>query len=716
MIRTAIAEWLHRRRAIALAAIALFTFIGIASAQLVRFWVGGESTLKIGNVAPRDIRAPFKLTYVSDIDTNRQRDLAVAAISAVYSPPDAQISRRQIQLARETLDKIVLVRAGQPLAVATAVVDANISTQVPITDRVRVLTNFQNIKLDDNEAQLILKFSDGRWSLIDSQIITLLDEVMRNSIRTDNIDTIKARMPGLVSFIYSPEEANFISEFAADLVVPNTSVDANATAQARTRARNSISAVERTFEANQIVIRGGEVISANDLEALEKLNLRRADLTLLDVLGALAMSILVVMMLALAVARYHIMTSGYLNLGRVPLRRTFLSAFFLVLALYLARWQLPGRPLFAYVVPMSAIGMAITSWSRGLTGIVASLTLASLGTIGADNSLELTAFYAVGGVVACLSIGRVERISDFVWSGTMALIAQLIILGIFEVPLWQASNDASTMITRFVFVIIGGVTAMAIAPAILYIAGLPMRIITPLQLMDLSRPSHPLIQQLLTMAPGTYHHSLMVANLAEHAAERIGADALLTRVGAYYHDVGKTLHPYFFIENQLDGSINPHDQLDPLMSAKVLHNHVSDGLKMAHKHRLPIEIQAFIAEHHGTTRAGSGYFRALKDNPDTDDKPFRYPGPRPRSRETAILMLADGCEAIVRAKRPAHADETSKLISKIVIERLNDHQLDDSDLTLRDIEMVRQSFAETLRGIYHPRIDYPDIMAPPVTN
>ena len=272
------------------------------------------------------------------------------------------------------------------------------------------------------------------------------------------------------------------------------------------------------------------------------------------------------------------------------------------------------------------------------------------------------------------------------------------------------------MITRFVFVIIGGVTTMAMAPAILYIAGLPMRIITPLQLMDLSRPSHPLIQQLLTMAPGTYHHSLMVANLAEHAAERIGADALLTRVGAYYHDVGKTLHPYFFIENQLDGSINPHDQLDPLMSAKVLHNHVSDGLKMAHKHRLPIEIQAFIAEHHGTTRAGSGYFRALKDNPDTDDKPFRYPGPRPRSRETAILMLADGCEAIVRAKRPAHADETSKLISKIVIERLNDHQLDDSDLTLRDIEMVRQSFAETLRGIYHPRIDYPDIMAPPVTN
>ncbi|MCW1967697.1 MAG: HDIG domain-containing protein [Anaerolineae bacterium] len=712
MIRSAIAKWLHARRAIALAAIALLTFIGLTAAQLARFWVGTENALKTGEVAPRDIRAPFKITYVSDLDTNRQRDLAVAAISAVYSPPDAQIARRQIQLAREVLDKIALARAGQPIAPITPSPDSPAPTQVPVADRPKLLAAIQNVKLDDTEIQLILKSSDTRWALIDSQIITLLDEALRNPIRTDNLDTIKARLPGLVSFIYTPDEASLISEFVADLTVPNTTVDANATTQARTRARNSISPVERTYEANQIIVRAGEIVSATDLEALEKFNLRRADLTLLDVLGALVMSMLVVMMLALAVSRYHVMMSGRLDIERVPLRRTFLSVFFLVMALYFARWQLPGRPLFAYIVPISAIGMAVTSWSRGLTGIVTSLTLASLGTVGSDNSLELTAFYAIGGVVACLSVGRAERISDFVWSGTMALLAQLIILAVFEVPAWQVSNDTSTLITRFVFAIIGGVLSMALAPAFLYIAGLPMRIITPLQLLDLSRPSHPLIQQLLTTAPGTYHHSLMVANLAEQAAERIGADALLTRVGAYYHDIGKTVHPYFFIENQLDGSNNPHDQLDPLSSSKVLHDHVLDGLKMAHKHRLPIEIQAFIAEHHGTTRAGAGYYRASKDNPTLDDKPYRYPGPRPRSRETAILMLADGCEAIVRAKRPSQADETIKLINKIVSERLNDHQLDDSDLTLHEIDMVRQSFAETLRGIYHPRIDYPDIMAP----
>lgn len=712
MIRSAIAHWLQPRRAIALSVIALLTFVGLTAAQLARFWVGTENALKAGEVAPRDIRAPFKITFVSDIDTNRQRDLAVAAISAVYSPPDAQIARRQIQLAREVLDKIALARAGQPIISNTPSPDSLTPTQVPVAERPKLLAAIQNAKLDDAEIQLILKSSDTRWALIDSQIITLLDEVMRNPIRTDNLDTIKARLPGLVSFIYSPDEASLISEFVADLTVPNTTVDTSATAQARARARNSISPVERTYEANQVIVRAGEIVSATDLEALEKFNLRRADVTMLDVLGAVMMSMLVVMMLALAISRYYVMMSGRLDLERVPLRRTFLSVFFLVVALYLARWQLPGRPLFAYIVPMSAISMTVTSWSRGLTGIVTSLTLASLGTVGSDNSLELTAFYAIGGVVACLSVGRAERISDFVWSGTMALLAQLIVLAVFEVPAWQASNEASTMITRFIFAIIGGVLSMALAPAFLYIAGLPMRIITPLQLLDLSRPSHPLIQQLLTTAPGTYHHSLMVANLAEQAAERIGADALLTRVGAYYHDIGKTVHPYFFIENQLDGSVNPHDQLDPLSSSKVLHDHVIDGLKMAHKHRLPIEIQAFIAEHHGTTRAGAGYYRASKDNPALDDKPFRYPGPRPRSRETAILMLADGCEAIVRAKRPSHADETIKLINKIVSERLNDHQLDDSDLTLHEIDMVRQSFAETLRGVYHPRIDYPDIMAP----
>jgi putative nucleotidyltransferase with HDIG domain len=236
---------------------------------------------------------------------------------------------------------------------------------------------------------------------------------------------------------------------------------------------------------------------------------------------------------------------------------------------------------------------------------------------------------------------------------------------------------------------------------------------TALQLMELSRPDHPLLQQLLRNAPGTYQHSLQVANLAEQAAERIDADTLLTRVGALYHDVGKTLNPIFFIENQAAGSPNPHDSLDPYESSEIIIRHVTDGLELANKYRLPSRIQDFISEHHGSMITRYQYIKAVEraggDEDAVDEEPFRYPGPRPRSRETAILMLADGSEARVRAGKPKDADELRFMIEGIVQARMTSGQLGNTDLTLRDLEEIVDSFTATLRGIYHPRIEYPKL-------
>jgi putative nucleotidyltransferase with HDIG domain len=199
----------------------------------------------------------------------------------------------------------------------------------------------------------------------------------------------------------------------------------------------------------------------------------------------------------------------------------------------------------------------------------------------------------------------------------------------------------------------------------------------------------------------------MVANLAEQAAERIGADSLLTRVGAYYHDIGKLANPHFFIENQLHG-LNVHDQLDPATSAAILRNHVSDGLRLARQYRLPARLQAFIAEHHGKTKMKYQLALATKGSTEPPDlSQFTYPGPRPQSKETALVMLADGCEAIVRAQRPVNLEAMDAALREILTDRLADHQLDDSNLTLRDLDFVRQSFLDSLRGAYHPRIQYP---------
>jgi len=218
------------------------------------------------------------------------------------------------------------------------------------------------------------------------------------------------------------------------------------------------------------------------------------------------------------------------------------------------------------------------------------------------------------------------------------------------------------------------------------------------------------LRQLLLKAPGTYHHTILVSNLGERAAEAVGADPLLTRVGAYYHDIGKTLRPYFFVDNQTDG-VNPHDRLDPHTSAQIIISHVKDGLEMARRHRLPLRLQDFIPEHHGTTLVSFFYHKALEQagkDEAVDESRFRYPGPRPRSKETAIIMLADGCESAVRATRPGSREEIDCIVRKLINGRLADGELDESNLTLRDLDHIRQAFVKTLQGIHHPRIQYPE--------
>jgi hypothetical protein len=237
---------------------------------------------------------------------------------------------------------------------------------------------------------------------------------------------------------------------------------------------------------------------------------------------------------------------------------------------------------------------------------------------------------------------------------------------------------------------------------------------TALQLMDISRPEHPVLQMVLRTAPGTYQHSMQVANLAEQAAERIDADTLLTRVGSLYHDIGKTKNPMFFIENQVPGNPNPHDDLDPLASAKIIIDHVQNGIDLARKHRLPNRIQDFIREHHGTTFTRYQYVKAVDaaggDEGAVDIELFRYPGPRPGSRETALLMLADACEARVRAGRPENEHDLHEMIKTVITNRLSQGELDNTNLTIRDLENIAQSFTATLKGIYHPRIEYPKLV------
>jgi len=682
-------QWrgLPRQKASILALVAGLAFLGITVAQLLRYAIGAGVVYNPGNVASFDIRAPHRSSYVSEVETNRQRDLAEASVAPIFTPPDAQVSRRQMATAVELLDRVRAIRADESLTPE---------------QRVEQLMALDQLAITQPMAKALLALSEAQWNRIGAQILAVMDLAMRPPIHPDNLDKARDGVANLISFSLRAEEADIVNQLASALLVPNTNYDSVATDAARQVARENVKPVERTFVANQVIIRSGQVLGPADIEALENFNLRRPAITFNGVVSAMLLSVMAVIALGLG------MVQTRENVFKRPARQTALSAALFVAMLLLARWLLPGHGVLPYLAPLTASAIAITSWSGLLPGVISAVLMGVLVGLGMDKPMEFAAIISFSGAIACLSLGRMERLSNFLRAGIFAGLAQCVVVLAFNLPTFQP-NDAPLVGIYLLASLANGVLSAGLALAILFISGALFDVTTVVQLTELARLSHPLLQEMVTKAPGSYHHSLMVANLAEQAAERIGADSLLTRVGAYFHDVGKMANPHFFIENQLEG-LNPHDQLDPLTSSTILQNHVSDGLKLAAKYRLPARVRAFIAEHHGTTKTSYQYAQACKDNGGpVDATRFRYPGPRPQSKETALVMLADGSEASVRSCRCSSLEEMDEVIRRVFTERLGDHQLDDSDLTLREMDVVRHSFLETLRGMYHPRIQYPQM-------
>jgi putative nucleotidyltransferase with HDIG domain len=392
---------------------------------------------------------------------------------------------------------------------------------------------------------------------------------------------------------------------------------------------------------------------------------------------------------------------------REIVRYWFLFGLLILLFMLAARLMIPGRTAIAYLYPAAALSLLLGIIFDKRLALVVTIILATIVGIIGNNSLEMAVYTATGGVLAVLTLRDTLRINAVFRAGLMAALGNMAIVLVFRLPQNIEGIELAELLGLALF---NGVIAASLTIGGFYLAGSLFGVITTIQLQDLSRLDHPLLKELLRRAPGTYHHSIMVANLAEQAAERIKANSTLVRVGAFYHDVGKMNRPPFFTENQ-DGS-NPHDSLDPYSSARIIISHVTDGLTLAKQNRLPDRIRDFIAEHHGTRLVAVFYKKAQALVPEdggepVDKKRFQYPGPRPRSRETAIVALADAVEAASSAIRPDTEAAIEKLVNSIVEDHLKESQLDNSSLTLGDLKQIRESFSETLKGRFHVRVKYP---------
>ena len=679
---------LQRRRSIVITMLLIATLIFTLVALLIPFLTTQiDSQISAGEVASREFVAPRSLTYTSDILTEQQREAATGSVSAIYSPPDTTIARNQLESMRSTLAYINSVRA-----------DEFATNEQKLAD----LAALEDIVLDQETAQHILDLSDSRWQAVQQEAIVVLEQVMRATIREDRLDNARETVPALVSLSLPEDQAVVVSELVTGFVAPNSLYSEILTETARQQASDSVAPVERSFVQGQTLLLRGQIISEVDIEALEHFDLVKTQTRWQDLVSAAALALVTLVYFLVYFNRNSDLTEDLRGL-------TVLIILFIVF-LVAGRFVVNSQSMIQFIFPLAAFSLVVASLFGTKTALVFTLPLCILYGYDTPNAFELTLYNLLGSYSGVFALGAARRMTSFFWAAALIAFSEIMVILAFRIP--QPNADLINIAALVGIALVNGIASSSLTVLLQYVLAQILGMTTALQLMEISRPDHPLLQFILRNAPGTYQHSLQVANLAEQAAEIIGADTLLTRVGAIYHDAGKAKNPHFFIENQLPGTQNPHDTLDPVTSAQTIINHIPDGVKLARKHRLPRRIQDFIEEHHGTMQTRYQFAKAVEavggDEVQVNENQFTYPGPRPRSRETAILMLADGSEARIRAEGPADEDELRKVIKSIVEHRLSSGQLDETNLTLRDLDEIIESFTTTLRGIYHPRIEYPN--------
>lgn len=679
-------RWLQMLQGSLLWLFAILLTVGMTAILAVNLTPASSVNVVIGQPATNDISAPRSLTYTSELLTAQARQQASASVAPIFSPLDLDIGRTQLSLARAIFSFVETVRADS---------QANTDTKL------RYLQAIDGLLIEEQIGLSLLEISQPDYEMVKADVLTIIEELMRQDIREEQLSAVRRSARRQASLDLTPVQEQIVNALAPQFIVANVFPDEAATAVAREEAAAAVEPVVRSVTKDQRIIRTGDMVTEAHVEMLEQLGLLQQELDLEDVGGLFIASLLSVTLIVLYWQQYR---TGLRGNGRFLLGMGILLLIFTLIA----RLLTTGSGILVYWFPIGALAMLLTVVFDSRFAMIVTIIMAALIGYIYRSSLEITVYIAAGGLLALLTLrdAYAQRINAFFRAGLLAALGHIIAILIFRLP---QDPDIVELLQLMLYGLGNGVLSAAITLIGFFIMGSLFGVLTSLQLQELSRLDHPLLQELLRKAPGTYHHSIMVANLAEQAAEKVKANSTLIRVGAFYHDIGKMKRPPFFTENQ--EGVSPHDAMDPTSSARIIIGHVTDGLELARKYRLPDRIRDFIAEHHGNRVIKSFYRKALDEAGENGDavdiEKFRYAGPRPRSRETGIVMLADATEATSSALRPNSEKEIEKLVSTIVGEHLAEGQLDNSGLTLGDVKVIQDSFVKTIKGRFHMRVKYP---------
>nr|WP_226667430.1 HD family phosphohydrolase [Metabacillus litoralis] len=661
--------------------------------------------IELFTVSEQTIYAP---TTVEDkIETERKQQEANDAVEDQYVLKK-EITDKQVDLISSIFDTVIEVKKEN----SNTEESADSGTVKP-EDQVKAiegkLTKSIIEKIPSETFLPLLEASDADLEMAKDAVVTAVNNIMSKEIPIVQLSEAKKQVDEELQ--YTPlrsevlQSSTVLAKFA---ITPNYVFDLKATEEKRQQAVDAVKIAQ--IKQGQILVEEDELINREIYRKLGLVGLLDDQQSYKPFLG---LALLVLLILAGIIYYFEKKDSPISKKNNSLLLYCLIFAITILLMKILSLFQKIDYTHIGYIVPIAMGVMLIKLLINERLAILTSMIFAVCGSVifneGITGSFNFAigVYYLFGCLAGVLFLGEHNLRSKILQAGLFVGGINVIVLTAIML-IRNGSYSNVEISSYFVMACVSGLVSSVLTIGFMPFFETGFGILSTMKLIELSNPNHPLLRKILTETPGTYHHSVMVANLSESACEAIGANGLLARVGAYYHDIGKTKRPQYFIENQMNIE-NPHNKLSAQLSKNIIISHVTDGVEMLRKHKMPKEFVDIAEQHHGSTLLKYFYHQAKQSNDSIYEDEFRYPGPKPQTKEIAIISIADSVEAAVRSMSNPTLEKIEKLIKSIIADRLQDNQLDECDLTLKELDIIAKSFCESLKGIFHSRIEYPEL-------
>lgn len=688
--------------------IALFVGLGLILFGLMVPNVKPEKLdVQLFSVAEQTIRSP--ITVEDKVSTAEKKKEAENQVKDVYIL-NKDISQNRIDLITSIYQSVIEVKNEFAHAENDGISgDTKKLEENKLNSLKEKLSKPVVKELSDSTLKTLLSSSADDLQIARDLSVTAINKVMSNRIPARSVENAKKDVEEELRYT-SLDEAlkEAMIELGRYAIIQNEFYDPAATKELRNQAAEAVDPVK--ILQGQIIVQENQLIDRDIYRQLELVGLLDTKNSIKPFTGLL---IFIAIFISSVYVYFHQLEI------KNEIKHSYIMQFSLIFLLSILLMKLTSLlPMYhdlevAFIFPVAMGAMLLKILIDERIAILYTSIMAVCGSIMFNEGVAGTLHISIALYILCSGFASIMLLSKhnhrvkILRAGLyVALVNVLVIFSILFIRNSQYSAQEYT-----VLVLLGlssGVLSVVLTIGLLPFFEAGFDILSTMKLLELSNPNHPLLKKILTEAPGTYHHSVMVANLAEGACEAIGANGLLARVGCYYHDIGKTKRPQFFIENQLSKD-NPHDHLRPETSKEVIMDHVKDGVELLRKHRFPEEIIDIAEQHHGTTLLKYFYHKAMQSGADISEEEFRYPGPKPQSKEAAIVSIADSVEAAVRSMGNPTPEQIESLVRNLIASRVQDEQFNECDITLKELEIVAETFCETLNGIFHSRIEYPEL-------